>query len=265
MPVKKDAAGRRWVEMELVVPGKPEQVWRAVATGPGYTAWFTPATIAERAGGAIRFDMGENGASTGEVTIWEPPSRFAFVERNWGENAPPLATEVTVTARSGDRCLVRMVHSLVASTDDWDEQLEGFEGGWPAFFKVLRLYLTHFANMNAAVAFAMTSVEAPQQDVWKRLTTKLKLASANVGEEWKPQTPEKLAGLIEHVEQDERQRYVLLRLGKPGPGIALIATYGFGSSTNVSMTFYFYGDDAEQRAAASGPVWQSWCKKTVSG
>jgi hypothetical protein len=34
MPVKKDNSGRRWVEMEFLVPGTPEQVWHAIATGP---------------------------------------------------------------------------------------------------------------------------------------------------------------------------------------------------------------------------------------
>ena len=35
MPVRKDDSGRRWVEMEFLVPGTPAQVWHAIATGPG--------------------------------------------------------------------------------------------------------------------------------------------------------------------------------------------------------------------------------------
>jgi uncharacterized protein YndB with AHSA1/START domain len=263
MPVKKDGTGKRWVEMELIVPGTPEQVWQAIATGPGYTAWFTPATIDERVGGAIHFDMGENGESEGEVTVWEPPLRFGYVERDWGEGAPPLATEITVTARSGDRCVVRMVHSLFASTDDWDDQMEGFEKGWPAFFEVLRLYLSHFADMKAAVAFVMKSVKAPQLDVWKRLTEGLGLIGANAGEErTAPQTPEPLSGTVERVEQGDKQRYVLLRLSQPSPGIALTGTYGVGNATNASMAFYLYGEDAEQRAASSEPKWRDWFNET---
>ena len=38
MALKRDALDRRWVEMEVVVPGTPEQVWRAMATGPGISA-----------------------------------------------------------------------------------------------------------------------------------------------------------------------------------------------------------------------------------
>lgn len=261
MPIKKDASGKRWVEMELIVPGTPEQVWQAMATGPGNTAWFTRAAIDERVGGTIRFDMGENGESNGEVTVWEPPLRFGYVERDWAEGAPPLATEITVTARSGDRCVIRMVHSLFAATDDWDDQMEGFEGGWPGFFQVLRLYLAHFAGMRAAVASAMTSVEAPQLDVWKRLIEGLGLAGADVGEERSLQAPEKLTGIVEHVEQDNRQRYILLRLNDPAPAIALIGTYGIGGATNASMALYFYGDDAGQRAAASEAAWRDWLGK----
>ncbi len=131
--------------------------------------------------------------------------RFGYVERDWSEGAPSLATEITVTARSGDRCVVRMVHSLFASTDDWDDQMEGFESGWPGFFEVLRLYLSHFADMKAAVAFAMTSIEAPQLNVWKRLTEGLGLAGANAGEErTAQQMPEPLSGTVERVEQNDR-------------------------------------------------------------
>ena len=79
--------------------------------------------------------------SSGTVTAWEPPIRFAYEEHGWSGEAPPVATEVTVTSRSGDRCVVRMVHSLFTDKDDWDDELESFETGWPGFFEVLRLYL----------------------------------------------------------------------------------------------------------------------------
>lgn len=39
--------------------------------------------------------------------------------------SPPVATEWRGEARAGGVCLVRIVHSLFASTDEWDNQLEG--------------------------------------------------------------------------------------------------------------------------------------------
>jgi uncharacterized protein YndB with AHSA1/START domain len=259
MPLKKDDGGKRWVEMELIVPGTPEQVWQAMATGPGNTAWFTRTAIDERVGGAIQFDFGPNGESKGEVTVWDPPVHFSYVERDWAEGAPPVATEITITTKSGGRCVIRMVHSLFASTDDWDDQMEGFESGWPGFFGVLRVYLSHFAGMKAAVASAMTRVEAPQLEVWKKLTEGLGLTGANAGEERTlPQTPAKLSGIVERVEQTAKQCYVLVRLNQPAPGIALIGTYHADDATNASMAFYLYGDDAESRAAAAEPKWRDW-------
>ncbi len=34
------------------------------------------------------------------------------------------------------------VYRLFANRDDWDNQLEGTESGWPGFFRILRIYLT---------------------------------------------------------------------------------------------------------------------------
>mgnify|MGYP000202059350 CR=1 FL=1 len=57
MSVKKEASGRRTVEVEVEVPGTPEEVWQAIATGPetaylGFSAspsieyWFPGRTTA---------------------------------------------------------------------------------------------------------------------------------------------------------------------------------------------------------------------------
>ncbi len=75
------------------MPGTPEQVWQAMATGPAIQHWFTKTKVEAHIGGAIQFDFGPNGSSMGEVTAWEPPFRFGYVERNWSEGAPPVATE----------------------------------------------------------------------------------------------------------------------------------------------------------------------------
>jgi uncharacterized protein YndB with AHSA1/START domain len=145
MSVKKDASGRRSVQAEVEVPGTPEQVWQAIATGPGVSAWFVPTEIEEGEDGTpvrvvCHFGPGMDAIAT--VTAWDPPHRFAAESRDLGPDAPPLATEWIVEARSGDTCVVRVVHSLSASTDDWDDQLESSESGWPGFFHTLRQYLT---------------------------------------------------------------------------------------------------------------------------
>jgi uncharacterized protein YndB with AHSA1/START domain len=265
MPIKKDGTGKRWVAMEFATPGTPEQVWQAIATGPGNSAWFTRATIDGRVGGALRFDFGPEMGSTGEVTAWEPPHRFGFIEREWSEGAPPVATEITVTSRSGDRCVVRMVHSLFASTDDWDEQLESFESGWPFFFEVLRIYLGHHAGQPAAQFQAMVHTEGDQLDVWKRLMNELALGGANVGERrTTPARPEALTGVVEVAVQDSKQRLVTMRLEAPAPGVAIIGTCGHDQTVSASINLYFYGDNAGSVAAASEPRWRDWLSSLFS-
>jgi uncharacterized protein YndB with AHSA1/START domain len=265
MPIKKDGTGRRWVEMEFITPGTPEQVWQALATGPGNAAWFTQAAIDERVGGALEFQFGEQGSSKGEVTEWEPPLRFGYVEREWSEGAPPVATEITITARSGNTCVVRMVHSLFSTSDEWDDQMEGFESGWPLFFAVLRLYLQHYPGRKAAPFQAMHMVEGKDLDVWKRLLSALNLSDASVGEvRTTPPVPEQLSGVVERTQQDGKQRCMIMRLESPAPGIAMIGTYGAGNMVNASVTIYFYGDDSEARAASSGEKWRNWIAAALS-
>ena len=51
MSVKKEPSGRRSIQVEVEVPGTPEEVWQAIATGPGISSWFVPTTCDEREGG----------------------------------------------------------------------------------------------------------------------------------------------------------------------------------------------------------------------
>ena len=60
MSVKVEANGRRSVEVEFEVPGTPEEVWQALATGPGISSWFVPTDIDERDGKpvAVKLNFG---------------------------------------------------------------------------------------------------------------------------------------------------------------------------------------------------------------
>ncbi|WP_286149372.1 SRPBCC domain-containing protein [Mycobacterium sp. IS-1496] len=260
MPVRKDD-GRRWVEMELVVPGTPEQVWDAMATGPGMSAWFTPTTVEERVGGALHFDFGGGAVQRGVVTGWEPPRRLTYEEHEWsGIGTPgPLATEITVTARSGGTCVVRMVHSLFADGDDWDDELEGFEAGWPGFFDVLRLYLRDFAGRPATPVRVMAEYPGDVADGWSRLASGLGLAGVDVGDRPEPssQAPE-FGGAVERIDQTREARRVMLRLDRPGVGIAIVGAYPLGERMRAMVSLYLYGDSAADLAAAQQQEWSRW-------
>ncbi len=100
MSVKKEASGRRSVQVEVEVPGTPEEVWRAIATGPGITSWFVPADFEEKDGKsvAVTMNFGPGMKSTSKITKWDPPRMFAAQGEGWG-GSPPMATEWSVEAR----------------------------------------------------------------------------------------------------------------------------------------------------------------------
>ena len=61
------------LEFSVEVPGTPEQVWQAIATAKGMSAWFLPTEMEEREGGSLHFSMGPEMGSDGRVTGWDPP------------------------------------------------------------------------------------------------------------------------------------------------------------------------------------------------
>jgi uncharacterized protein YndB with AHSA1/START domain len=265
MPVKIDETGRRWVEMEFLVPGAPEQVWHAVATGPGMSAWCMPVTIDEYVGGTITFDFGDGDRTSGPVTVWEPPARFAFEEAGWSGDAPPVTTEVTVATRPPDRCLVRMVHSLFTDKTDWDAELESFEGGWPALFGILRIYLADFADQPSATVSASATCGTGQAAVWAKLMAALDLAGADVGERRStPPGAPRLVGTVERIQQDRRARMILLRVAEPTAGVASIGTCRVSGKAMANVSVYLYGVNAIRVADAEQPHWTAWLSELLA-
>src|SRR5215470_7291128 len=181
MSVKKEASGRRSIAVEVEVTGTPEQVWEAIATGPGVSSWFVPTEVDETAGTRTSH-FGPGMDSVAKITAWDPPRRWAAESSGMGPNAPPMATEWTVEAREGGKCLVRVVHSLFASTDDWDNQLESMESGWPAFFRILQLYLEHFPGQPSATFLLTGFGPGPESAAWEKLTRSLGLGNVAVGQ-----------------------------------------------------------------------------------
>ena len=151
----------RLVRAEIEVPGTPEEVWEAIATGPGIACWFVPAEVDERVGGEIVTHHGPYGDSRGVVTGWEPPRRFAYEERDWAEGAPPWATEILVEARAGGTCLVRLVSGVFSGGEDWGDDIDATEAGWQFGLENLRLYLTHFAGRRCSHALAVGTAAEP--------------------------------------------------------------------------------------------------------
>ncbi len=147
------------------------------------------------------------------VTIWDAPRMFAAQGEGWGD-MPPIATEWSVEARAGGVCLVRVVHSLFASTDDWDNQLESAGLGWPGFFRTLRIYLTHLRGQRSEIMQFVAPVAGSEAEGWETLTAGLGLSVVRDGQHWTaPAEIPAASGAAGYVSQSPYD--ILLRLDRP--------------------------------------------------
>src|SRR5258705_5638604 len=259
MPVKKDASGRRSVEVETEVPGTPEEVWQAIATGPGISAWFVPTKLEEREGGAVVLDFGPGMISEGVIKVWDPPRRFVGESKeSMGPGSPSVADEWTVEAKSGGMCRVRVVHSWFASTDDWDKQYEGVEQGWPAFFRILKIYLAHFRGQPSEVIPLMAMSQESKSTVWDKLLRSLGFARLAEGQRVETaQGAPRLAGIVERVVDKEHEE-LLLRLEQPTSGTVHFLAVMMGGQVCLSVRLFLYGAQARAVAAREAPAWEAW-------
>ena len=258
MSVNAEESGRRSVRVEVEVPGLPERVWQAIATGPGISSWFVPTRVEERAGGAVTADFGPGMESTSSITRWDPPRSFTAEGSGMSPDAPPMATEWTVEARSGDVCVVRVVHSWFASTDEWDGQFESVERGWKSFFKILRLKLERFPGQPGTAFDVAGMGSGDASEAWGALAAPLGLMDASVGGEVRsPADAPALSGRVEVADHGE-ERHLMLLTDEPGTGICHLFAIPMGGPIYVSIRFFLFGEGARDAASVAQPEWSGW-------
>jgi len=83
----------------------------------------------------------------------------------------------------------------------------------------------------------------------------------SVGQRWTaPAGVPALSGVAEYVSQSPYD--ALLRIDKPGPGVAALGAFSFpGGQSMVALNFYHYGDRAAETAARETPPWQAWIQE----
>jgi uncharacterized protein YndB with AHSA1/START domain len=251
----------RTIENAIEVSGSPEQVWQAIATGPGITCWFMPAEVEEREGGTVSFDMGPGMAASGVVRAWDPPRRLAY-EEDWtgydGASIGKLASEFTVEARAGGTCVVRLVSNLFTSTGDWDKELDDLHKGWNDYFENLRLYLAHFPGQRCSTLMVTGHAAGSPTEAYAALLRALGTGAVSIGQTMAsgPAAP-KLAGTVER----QGPRELLIRLSEPAAGTALVFSYQYGKKAVVNVHAYLYGDDAPAAAARETSRWEAWMQE----
>lgn len=158
------------------VDATPDQVWDAIATGPGIDSWFMGRNEVEGGtGGVIR---GAFGGYQPEYRIreWDPLEKLVY----GSETAPDgrkIAYEFLIEGRDGGSSVVRCVTSGFLPGDDWEDEFEAMTTGGAMFFRTLVEYVTHFAGR---AAVPVTAFGPPVRDwsaAWTRLGAALGLSA----------------------------------------------------------------------------------------
>jgi len=257
----------RVLDFEIEVAGTPEEVWQAIATGPGISSWYVPHTVDEKAGGTFtsRFGPGDDMVVPGRVAAWEPPHRVRF---DGGDVDEGLAFEWTVEAADGGTCTVRLVNSGFGSGEDWDAMYDGMRDGWPMFLLNLQLHGRHFLGQRASAMVPTGSWSGSPERAWASLLDAMGLAAnVSVGDRLDAgsgpassddagaATPQ-LTGTV----VDVGPRRCAIVLDGPAPGTAFLAAErGHGPGTaEVSVWAYLYGQDRDELVARDEPRWTAW-------
>lgn len=168
------------MERTYEVSASPEQVWDAIATADGISAWMVPTRLDPRIGGEVSFDLG-GFESTGVVTHYAPPHRFAYEEpwpiadrvedlpaemSDWFEtigvslsdvyrdlpSVSPIATEFLIESASGGSCVIRVVTSAYGIGADWENEF--FAEMSVGLIAILDNLATHFNDGDVAMGVA---------------------------------------------------------------------------------------------------------------
>lgn len=246
------------LEFEIEVEGTPEQVWQALATATGISAWFVPTDSEERLGGRLVTHMGPGGDVPADITGWDPPRRFAYEEdiaAFTGKDASsvtPLATEFLVEARSGGTCVVRVVSSAFGTGADWEQEfVEDMRTGWVPFFEQLRVYLSHFPGQRATT-FTVERA-APGADTEVQAAVRARLGAHAAGDRV---ALDGTTGIV-----DRTEPVLLVRLESPVPGMLRIATSGPPDTRSTEVGGYLFppdGADASALVAAQRATWSAF-------
>ena len=242
-------------ELEFTVSATPEQVWDSIASADGISAWMVPTELEAREGGAVRFDMGPDGASEGTVTAFEPTRRIVY-EEDWatlvghaGADVTPLVTEFLVEAQSGGTCVVRVVTSAYGTGADWEHEFWGeMETGWAPMLDRLRIYLTHYAGQRATATTSRATFTVTPVEAIDRVRAALGVGTAGDHID--------AAGVDGVVERTIAQHF-LVRIERPVPGLVSCFSHGTDAGAVVNLSAYLYGPDGAAAAERLRPEWQS--------
>jgi uncharacterized protein YndB with AHSA1/START domain len=239
------------VREEIALDATHEQVWEAIATGPGVDSWFMGANEFEpREGGAGRMTLG-GFTSESTVTAWEPQKRFRYQSAE-NPDGTFMAFEYLLEARDGGSTVLRFVHSGFLG-DDWEAEYEAMSVGDGMYLRKLAAYLKYFPGRTSKHnIFAVGPQVADADRVWGTFKEAL--------------------GLTGTVSAGDKTRLAVAGLA-PVEGTVVFANHpnflSVRSDDGLYMLIHGYRDmvvaehhgfaaDAVTNAEANEGAWQAW-------
>lgn len=256
-----DANGRRWVRVEVETPGSVEELWQAISTDAGLSAWFTRSDFEIGADGQperLVVHFGPDISSAATMTDWNPPRGFSVTSDEFIPGGPEVATDWRIEEGAGNKRLLSVEHSLFVDSNEYDRHIEGTEAGWPAFFRILQLYMTHHRGQPCALLELLWETSEGSQ-AWDKTATALGFSDVEPGERFAAQAGGlDFAGLVD-TWPDETE--IILHIDKPTSGVAHLFVWPVDEKILLSVRFYLYGKDAAEVVASEEPRWRSWMEE----
>jgi hypothetical protein len=220
------------IRREVELPATPEEVWEAVATGPGIASWLFP----EEPGPESTVES-------------DQPRRYA-VRTEFGGGAFN-SVEFVIEAR-GEGAILRYVHSGVFEEAGWDDQYDAVDGHTDFYLHTLGQYLEHFSPRTATyVGGGPGGLSGPEASMAPDGFTKLQAALGVDGAG--PGDTVRLAHAdVDGVVDYKTEHFLGVRTSD-----ALYRFFGrnaFGGP--VGMSIHHFGDGVD--AEAEGRAWTAW-------
>lgn len=239
------------VSEQIEVEGTPEQIWDAIATGPGIDSWLMGRNqVDARVGGRGSMDMG-GFVSESTVTACDPLKHFAF-RSDPAPDGAFHAFEFLIEARDGGSTALRFVHSGFLG-DDWEAEYEGLRKGDPMYLRKLAEYVKYFSGRYSAPIGAYVGETPDRQRVWELLHGSLGTTVSAAESDEVHLTPAGLPpidGVVDYVSED----FFGLRTADA------LYRFIYGYNGAVVLGHHIYGAPGQSApdVKEAQEAWQNW-------
>ena len=239
------------VSSEITVDATPEQVWDAIATGPGIDSWFMGRNGVEPGEGGVVRTAIAGMVGEGTITAWDPPRRFAY-RSGEGDDGSFHAFEFLVEGRAQGSTVVRLVHNGVLAGDDWATEYDALREGDPIYLRKLGEYLTYFPGRTAFPVEVFGPNVPDRERAWELIRGALGLTGPVAEGEQVRLAPAGLA-LAEGIVDVLSPSFLGVRTSD--------GLYRFihGYEGSIALGHHIFADDVDPQGVQD--AWQAWANR----